>query len=164
VKEGDGWSDHHLRVEAARTGDVIRKILLVVDATNHAREAEALAAELAIGFSAEVIVLHVRQWILGPAGPFDEGTQRSTELVDGVAGRLRERGVRVRPEVRSAYFAHTAREIVEAASEDEADLIVMGSHGASGIMPTVLGRVTHKLLQLTHVPVLVAAPRGYAAA
>lgn len=142
---------------------MIRKILLAVDATKPAREAEALAAELAARFSAEVIVLHVRQWILGPAGPFDEGRRRTAELVEDVAGRLREQGVRARPEIRSAYFARTARRIVEAAADDEADLIVVGSYGASGFRGTVLGGVTHKLLQLAHVPVLVSAQHGGAA-
>jgi nucleotide-binding universal stress UspA family protein len=48
-----------------------------------------------------------------------------------------------------------ALEIAQLAVDGEFDLIVMGSHGRSGIRRLVLGSVTHKLLSATHVPVLV---------
>ena len=51
--------------------------------------------------------------------------------------------------------AQAARGIVEAAKAAGADLIVMGSHGRSGLAKVVLGSVATKVLQLSPVPVLV---------
>jgi nucleotide-binding universal stress UspA family protein len=41
------------------------------------------------------------------------------------------------------------------ATENEIDLIVMGSHGRSGVRRALLGSVTERTLRSTHVPVLV---------
>lgn len=52
--------------------------------------------------------------------------------------------------------SHTPwRGIVEAAESKQADLIVMGSHGRSGLEKLVLGSVTQAVLAHTRLPVLV---------
>ena len=52
--------------------------------------------------------------------------------------------------------AHASwRGIVETAASKEADLIVMGSHGRSGLEKLVLGSVTQAVLSHTRLPVLV---------
>jgi nucleotide-binding universal stress UspA family protein len=134
---------------------MIRRILLAVDGEGEVR-AETLAAELAGSLAAEVTVLHVREWLLGPAGPFDEGKEPTADLVERVAGRLRARGVPVRVQVRSAYFAHTPQQIVEAAQEQDVDLIVLGTHRGSGVAGSAFGDVTGKVIRRARVPVLVA--------
>ena len=47
------------------------------------------------------------------------------------------------------------RGIVEAAESTQADLIVMGSHGRSGLEKLVLGSVTQAVLAHTRLPILV---------
>ena len=47
------------------------------------------------------------------------------------------------------------RGVVQSAKSIEADLIVMGSHGRSGLEKLVLGSVTQAVLSHTHLPVLV---------
>ena len=52
--------------------------------------------------------------------------------------------------------AHAAwRGVVQAAESRQADLIVMGSHGRSGLEKLVLGSVTQAVLSHTKCPVLV---------
>ena len=52
--------------------------------------------------------------------------------------------------------SHNAwRGIVQAAESLPADLIVMGSHGRSGLEKLVLGSVAQAVLSHTHLPVLV---------
>jgi nucleotide-binding universal stress UspA family protein len=56
----------------------------------------------------------------------------------------------------SVIEAHAAwRGVVQAAESMEADLIVMGSHGRSGLEKLVLGSVTQAVLSHTKLPVLV---------
>ena len=56
----------------------------------------------------------------------------------------------------SVIEAHSAwRGVVQAAESLEADLIVMGSHGRSGLEKLVLGSVTQAVLSHTKLPVLV---------
>jgi nucleotide-binding universal stress UspA family protein len=49
----------------------------------------------------------------------------------------------------------TWRGVVQAAESMKADLIVMGSHGRSGLEKLVLGSVTQAVLSHTHLPLLV---------
>ena len=56
----------------------------------------------------------------------------------------------------SVIEAHTAwRGVVQAAESMQADLIVMGSHGRSGLEKLVLGSVAQAVLAHTRLPVLV---------
>lgn len=50
--------------------------------------------------------------------------------------------------------------ILEHAASDGADLIVMGTHGASGIQHLILGSVTEKVLRRATCPVLTVPPRA----
>ncbi len=54
-----------------------------------------------------------------------------------------------------AREASGAPGIVDFAAESEADLIVMGSYGKSGLSRWVLGSATERVLQKAHCPVLV---------
>lgn len=47
------------------------------------------------------------------------------------------------------------RAILDVAQAEQVDLIVMGSHGRSGLDKLVMGSVTQRVLQHTHLPVLV---------
>ena len=59
-------------------------------------------------------------------------------------------------DAQSVIEAHTAwRGIVEAGASLQADLIVMGSHGRSGLEKLVLGSVAQAVLSHTKLPVLV---------
>ena len=50
--------------------------------------------------------------------------------------------------------------ILEYADEVDAELIVAGSRGLSAIESTVLGSVSHGLVNHSHRPVLVVPPKG----
>ena len=76
-------------------------------------------------------------------------------LVDAITKTIKDEGLSARGEVQSAYFGHTARHIVDLARSEGADLIVMGCRGVSDVAGIFVGSVTHKVLQLTELPVLV---------
>ncbi|HUG21525.1 universal stress protein [Piscinibacter sp.] len=80
--------------------------------------------------------------------------RRSAETAFADIGAIaKERGVPL--EAVTSDERDVAKAIVDAASACGADLIVMGSHGRSGIAKAVLGSVAAKVLVLSTVPVLV---------
>lgn len=71
---------------------------------------------------------------------------------------LREHGVDVRSQV---LLGEPAEEIIEYAEKEDFDLIVICSHGSSGIRRWVFGSVTEKVLRGTRIPVLVIRPEEW---
>lgn len=69
---------------------------------------------------------------------------------------LRERGIKARSEV---LLGQPAEEIIDYAQEENVDLIVMCTHGRSGLGRWVFGSVTEKVLRAAQTPVLVIRPR-----
>lgn len=68
---------------------------------------------------------------------------------------LRDKGINVRSEV---LLGHPAEEIIEYAKGQNIDLIVMCSHGRSGVGRWVFGSVTEKVLRGSRTPILVIRP------
>ena len=62
---------------------------------------------------------------------------------------------RVELQLRLLEDVETAKGIVQCANDEQADLIVAGSHGRSGLSGLLLGSVSSKLVTLAQVPVLV---------
>jgi nucleotide-binding universal stress UspA family protein len=58
----------------------------------------------------------------------------------------------------SVWYGAPAQAIVETARSTKADLIVMSSHGRSGLGRLVLGSVTESVLRSTAVPILLIRP------
>ncbi len=142
--------------ELTAPGHPWRRILLAVDGSHYAREVLSLGVLAAREANADVTVLHVREWLLGPAGPLDQGETEASGVVETACAFLRDLGVRATGELRGAYFGHVPREIVDAGRELNADLVIMGRAGVSGLMDGLLGSVTEKVLHLSDAPVLVS--------
>jgi nucleotide-binding universal stress UspA family protein len=54
-----------------------------------------------------------------------------------------------------------AAAIHQTAVDVDADLIVVGTHGRTGLDKLILGSVAEELMRIAHVPVLVAHPKDY---
>jgi len=79
------------------------------------------------------------------------------KYLDGVAGRLRARGLRVRTEVIAEDSPVTA--ILDEAAKEHASLIALYTHARRGLSRLLLGSVADKVIRGAHVPVLVQRPR-----
>jgi len=77
----------------------------------------------------------------------------ATHVLDHVAGLAKAAGVACDGVQVEHYHPYEA--IIEAAKDKGCDLIVMASHGRSGIRAVLLGSVTTKVLTHTDIPVLV---------
>ncbi|MBI5250853.1 MAG: universal stress protein [Desulfomonile tiedjei] len=140
-----------------------KKILLCTDFSENSMPARALAVEFALKFNAELIILHVvNSSRLGyPAFevgvPFDlqavlkaieDSVQRNfAEIKEDFSKSLKELQTMSRIGVPS-------NEIVKFADEEGVDLIVMGTHGWTGIKHLILGSTAENVVRSAGCPVL----------
>jgi nucleotide-binding universal stress UspA family protein len=148
----------------------VRRILLPSDFSDSAAQAGEFAADLALRYDAGVDVVHVFKGAQD-IEPFvdwlelDEANQsRASVMGDflrhhakprltAVLRQLIEFGV---PHVRGRLLAgNPSRIIVDLASNGDYQLIVMASHGGSGLADALLGSCVERVLRRSPIPVLV---------
>jgi nucleotide-binding universal stress UspA family protein len=118
------------------------------------------AIHLAQEHDSEVLLLHAYhlpvefQQLEGaylPADFWDSVKQEAERSLAIYAERARTASVSVREIVREGYPASV---IQEEAREENADMIVMGSRGLSGLKHLLLGSIAERVVQKAHCPVL----------
>jgi nucleotide-binding universal stress UspA family protein len=142
------------------------KIVAATDFSEDSTLALGYAEEMARRFGAELLILHVDQALppvmvspeIGPVMDVGAMTRIAEEQrmmaqreLDKIVNRLRESGLKARStlKVGSPFL-----EIIHAAQSDAADLIVMGTHGRTGIAHVLMGSVAERVVQKAHCPVL----------
>ena len=134
---------------------MLDRILIPLDGSALAESVLVHVRRLVDRKDAELLLLQVVT--LPPATESDAGEpldhlwSRATEYLRNVAGRLASEGLRVRSHVVEGF---PAREILNAAKTEDADLIAMSTHGRTGVARWVFGSVTEKVLRGSSVPVL----------
>lgn len=142
---------------------MFKHILVPVDGSSTSQAAVSKATELAKVFGSTVTVIYVidpypftgvgTDFAYGQAEYLSAATAEANTAVHAAKDSFAAAGVTVST---SIIEAHTAwRGIVEAGDSLQADLIVMGSHGRSGLEKLVLGSVAQAVLSHTKRPVLV---------
>ena len=140
----------------------VKKIVVPTDFSEPAREGFRKACQVAAHFKAALIVVHVNPPVpIIPAGhgavPFNvKGYKQEMEKVsrdnlDAFVATESCGSVSVTPLIREG---DVAEEIVRAAEEQAADLIVTATHGYSGWKKFILGSVTEKVVRIAPMPVL----------
>ncbi len=137
-----------------------RKICCPIDFSAPARAALEEAARLAVDLDAELILVYVRhrsapasESPLAPPSP-----PRSTQDQDQeqFAAWITHAQQLAPARVNSVELSGDAAEkIVSFAAEFGCDVIVMGTHGRTGLKHLAVGSVTEKVIRLSSCPVLV---------
>jgi len=139
-----------------------KRILCPTDFSEPACKAIKAAVELAETFSAELVLMHVVgaiPMVDSPAGVtgFDVSAYQR-ELTDSAQRSLQERLEKHVPEGVTArtlvVHGEAAHEIVRVAKEEDANLIVLSTHGESGWRHRIFGSVTEKVIRMAECPVL----------
>jgi nucleotide-binding universal stress UspA family protein len=86
-----------------------------------------------------------------------EAKAAATKYLGDLVSRTRYHGVNVQSEV---VTGKPAESIIEYVNKNEVDLIVIATHGRSGISRWVWGSVADRVLHSASVPVLMVRPRG----
>ena len=140
------------------------RLLVTLDGSELAEEAIE-AAELLIGTSgAELVLLRVVDQppypLYGPGYayvPWDEDAERASarQYLQAQVDRLQARGVKATAQL---AIGNPAGVIGQVARDVEADIVVMATHGRSGLARLVLGSVATSVLQQADRPVLLVRP------
>jgi nucleotide-binding universal stress UspA family protein len=142
-------------------------ILVPVDFSEYSRQALTLARELARRFDSRIQVLHVFERPIHPeiylgGMPLDSPDFRTVEtsLREALETFVRETPG---PDVDIERFVLEGRAvpaILEFGEEHGAGMIVIASHGLSGLAHVLLGSVTEKIVRRAECPVLTARAFG----
>jgi nucleotide-binding universal stress UspA family protein len=148
-----------------------KRILCPIDFSAPARAAMETAVDLARQFEAELTLFHAYQlpgYTL-PEGSVMVSPKMLQELADQAEAHLGEwkaialdRGAR---KVATAKgVGEPALEVVDLAAEGGFDLIVVGTHGRTGIRHAILGSVAERVVRRAACPVLTVHPESRAPA
>jgi nucleotide-binding universal stress UspA family protein len=150
-----------------KVGSSIQRILVPMDFSDYAQHALAYAKELAALYEAELQLLHVVQEVMHPAfyvtgrtSIFEftpEVEKTSVENMRSMLGRVG--GPNVSAEI---YLkeGHPAQQIAQFAQEYRSDLIVIATHGVTGVQHFLVGSVAEKVVRTSPVPVFVVKSFG----
>lgn len=135
-----------------------QRILIPTDGSPTSEHAVEVALDMAETMGATVTGLYVMDASAYATLPGDvewgsirEILQKeSEETLDTLEERCSTRDLACERDVREG---HPAQEIIEASRDH--DLVVMGTHGRSGIRHLLMGSVTEKVIRHAPVPVLV---------
>lgn len=149
-------------------GLVYERILLPVDGSGHAERATEHAIEFARRYDAELTVLFV-VWTGTPyagleghgleVGDYVDALEGDGEqLVNAAARKAREAGVTdVRTRIERS--SDIGQAILDAIEETESDVVVMGTHGRSGVSRFLIGSVAEEVVRSADVPVMAVSRR-----
>jgi nucleotide-binding universal stress UspA family protein len=133
---------------------MFREVLFATDFSEPARLAGRTAAELARHFGARLHVVHVVPPVTDPT-PAPEGLRAAAvELGTGLSI------------VTAIVSGRVASQVVDYARRHAVDLIVLGTHGRTGVSHAILGSVAEAVVRRASCPVLTvpAAAAGAPAA
>ena len=138
----------------------MNKIIVPVDFSKHSEYALKTAAILAKRYDAEILALHMLE--LDQGRLTDSSNEHNEKMVfflklaeqkfDEFLNKDYLSGVTVIPLVK--HFK-VFSEVAEVAEDHGADMIVMGSHGSSGLSEIFIGSNTEKVVRYSKIPVLV---------
>ena len=143
----------------------LKRILVPTDFSEPSSRALTYACELARRFSAELHLLHVA---VPPVMPTPYMGTVGDEIFHPEKAAQKHLDAMENPEFESvAPIERVVRtgtpfvEIVRHAKENDIDLIVMGTHGRTGLVHALIGSVAEKVVRKAPCPVLTVRPEGH---
>ncbi|AVR45294.1 universal stress protein UspA [Christiangramia fulva] len=140
----------------------MKNILVPTDFSEQAEKALKVAAQLARRFGSDIYLLHMLELPLQLVDPVNGSSQNLPEAIffmklahqrfSKLMAKPYLKGIKVHETVE---FHRAFDGIMEISKEKKCDLIVMGSHGASGFKEMFIGSNTEKVVRHSQIPVLV---------
>jgi nucleotide-binding universal stress UspA family protein len=144
---------------------MFKHILLATDGSPASAHAAKLAVNMARIHGAKLTAVYVMDMYpylgIGESNPYGFQAYMSAAQKHAAAAHTEVEmlcthgGAPVPLEVRAIENTTASVGIVQTAKDEDADLIVMGSHGRSGIARLMLGSVSNKVVAESLIPVLI---------
>lgn len=129
---------------------MFKNIMVPTDGSKFADKAADIAIEMAKKFSARVTAVHVIDDKL--IYPFEVLEEEGKTVLNQVQEKGRDNGVQVDEILIVGSPTRDMEKIVEKA---DADIIVIGTHGKTGLEKLLMGSVAENTLKTVKVPVLI---------
>ncbi|MCR5813363.1 MAG: universal stress protein [Desulfovibrio sp.] len=142
----------------------IKKLLCAVDLSEHSKQVAEYAATLAEKLQASVLVVYTAPSLSQYVGfhvPPNTIENFVGEIVTGAEQSMQSfvaehfKGIDAKGQVLIGY---AAEEILNRATEEQVDMIIMGTHGRKGIDRILFGSVAEKVVKNARIPVLTIRP------
>jgi nucleotide-binding universal stress UspA family protein len=144
-----------------------RRVIVPVDGSQWSERAIPHAAEMARAHHAEIILLHVYQSpvngyvdqlaLAGQQDIADQGYEQARDYLVALRNGLRHQGLHVNEQVVRSH--NPAQAIIDFVSSEEGlNLVVMSTHGRTGIARWLLGSVAQKVVKGLRCPVTLIHP------
>jgi universal stress protein A len=145
-----------------------KKILVCTDFSENSLPARQCAVEWAKAFKAELAILHVVNSRFFGYPTFADRVPMEMALIqqnieegvreelDSIANKCRKGLSNVQAHSRAGS---PAEEIIRFADEESVDLIIMGTHGWTGVRHMILGSTAENVVRTANCPVLSVRPK-----
>ena len=138
-----------------------RKILVPVDFSEYSENALRYGSEFAKAFGAELVLCHVLEMPVYPVaiGLGSVPPIMTDDLMPDIEKRLEQDAAKcVDPELKVKMVVREGApfvEIVHIARDEEVDLIIMPTHGRTGLSHVFMGSTAERVVRKAPCPVLV---------
>ena len=146
----------------------LQKILLPTDFSNYSAAATKYACELATKFDAELHILHTLETHLVSTPNFGMGldlpkyvSESKTAAQKSLTSVLDPAWSAGRTVVKAIVEGSPKAEIIQYARKHNIDLIVLATHGRSGLAHVLMGSVAESVVRTASCPVLTVRPEGH---
>ena len=151
----------------------LKKILLPIDGSPFSESTFPYVEELAKKSNAEVILVEVSESPVVPSygdrpinptwGKYrdtlwTELHQHSSEYLEKVKSDLLKKGLNIKSQAVKSKVGETALKIMKLANKEKVDMVVIATHGRTGISRWVYGSVANRIVQESVQPVLLIRP------
>ena len=143
-----------------------KKILVPWDGSGWGRRAIPHAMDIALANDSELIILYVFRppgtefadqiSLAGQDGQIQQLRNNVEQSLTGIANELRPQGIKVHTLILENTGVASA--ICDYVRDENVDLVVMSTHGRTGIARFLFGSVAAKVMEEVKVPVLLVHP------
>ena len=143
-------------VQVSKNTDLalISKILVAVDGSETSSKAAEMAIDLAEKYGADLIALYIVAPNINFSQAFYFAQENGQKIVDEVKRKAFAKKLNVQTEV-LMDVGSVPKAIVEYAEKNNANLIVLGTRGISGIKRMLVGSTASEVVKYSHCPVMV---------
>ena len=140
----------------------IQRILVPVDFSDHSQKALRYALGFAAQFGAEITLVHIVEqmvypgdWMYPPLAATDFAAEKREQVIQKLRDLTRGTDIKAGHVVR---LGRAWQEVAEIAKEKKSDLIILATHGYTGLKHVLLGSVAEKIVRHAPCPVLTVRP------